>query len=393
MLLIADNAPVQARYDAIVVGLGAMGSAALWRLAAQGASVLGIEQFQIGHDRGSSHGGSRIIRFAYFEHSDYVPLLRRAGELWKELEAGSQHRIVNMCGVLYGGRSGSEVIAGVKTSARMHGIPLELIAPGDVGARFAAFEGCRESVDQFVFEPDAGFVRPERAIGRMVALAQSHGAHVRTGLRVSGWKETQECVEVDCGGEHFCCRSLIVTTGPWASEAVRGMGVEIVNTRQVIAWVTPHDARVCDASVMPAFFLERERGAPLYGIPMANDQDAPTGVKLGMHGRGGACTPDTIDRIVSCDEADALAEAFAIAAPRAAGVVSATATCMYSNTPDDHFVIDRLAGSNRIELAVGFCGHGFKFAPVVGEILANRALKVKSDHSAEFLRALRFNST
>lgn len=373
-------------WDAIVVGLGAMGAAALWHLARRGARVLGIERFSRGHDRGSSHGGSRIIRYAYFEHPDYVPLLRRSGELWTELERASQSKLVHQSGVLYGGMRGSEVLAGVKASANQHRIALESIDPHRIGDRFAAFAKCAEPIDEFLFEPGAGFIRPERAICAMIEQAELHGAVVRESTTVESWHESAECAEVVVQGESLRARAIILCPGAWTAEVARSLGVALINTRQVIAWITPHEHDRADARVMPAFFIERESGAAMYGVPMSPDQQSPLGIKVGFHGDGAVCHPDSLDRQVRAQEIDLMDRAVARVMPGVAGSVTDSAVCIYTNTLDGHFIIDRMPGSQRTSIACGFCGHGFKFAPVVGEVLADFAMRGSTALPIDFLR-------
>ena len=385
-------APMDRPWDVIVLGLGAMGSAALWHLAKRGARVLGIEQFSRAHALGSSHGGSRIFRTAYFEHADYVPLLRRAALGWSELERESSTRLMHKCGVLYGGLAGSAVIAGVRESARLHGIDLETISPSDLGGRFPAFAGCREPLTDFVFEPGAGFIRPEWAILAFLKCAEQAGACVRDATRVRSWEECGEGVTVLAGERIERAKKLVICGGPWAPALVPQLGVELVNTREVIGWVAPRNPAAADEQAMPAFFMERIGGDPMYGIPTARDQESPQGVKIGVHGRGRVCDPDAMDRVVTERERLALEQMIGRIAPNAAGRVTDSAVCIYTNTPDDHFVIDRLRNHERVTVAAGFCGHGFKFAPVVGEIVADLALDGITRLPADFLRANRFES-
>ena len=183
------------------------------------------------------------------------------------------------------------------------------------------------------------------------------------------------------------CR--VLTSGTSIVRA-RTIDVPLVNTRQVIGWITPREPTLGDSQVMPAFFLERENGVPIYGVPMAGDQGTPSGIKVGFHGGGEECAADSIDRVVRLDEVKEIEAAFARAAPSVAGAVTASSVCMYTNTPDGHFVIDRMPGCQRTSIACGFCGHGFKFAPVVGEILADLAMHGQTDLPADFLRQKRF---
>ena len=370
--------------------MGAMGSAAVWHLARRGMRVLGIEQFSRGHNRGSSHGGSRIIRNAYFEHSNYVPLLRRSDVLWNELEERSGAKLIHRCGLLYGGLHASEVIAGVRHSALLHGIQFESIEPAKISNRFPAFAKYAEPIEEFIFEPHAGFVRPERAICAMLADAEENGAIVREGAAVDHWHERADFVEVTAGGITECADALVLCPGAWTPELARELNVPLVNARQVIGWITPYESRQDESNAMPAFFMEREGGASMYGVPTASDQGMPSGIKVGFHGDGQECTADSIDRVVRAEEISAIEKAFARAAPSLAGAVTASTVCMYTNTPDGHFVIDRMPRLRRTSIACGFCGHGFKFAPVVGEILADLAMRGETNLPADFLRQNRF---
>ncbi len=378
-------------WDVIVIGLGAMGSAALWQLSRRGARVLGIEQGSIGHALGSSHGGSRIFRMAYFEHPDYVPLLRRAARGWSEIERASQTRLMNQCGLLYGGMTGSKVIAGVKDSARMYGIALDVVNRRDLGERFPVFAHSCEPMSEYLFEPGAGFVRPERSIRSFVRVAQRSGAHVRERTRVDHWEESGERVEVHAGGVVETTKQLVICAGPWMAHCAPQFAAPVVNTRQVIGWVSSHDPVSAASYQMPAFFMEREAGEPLYGIPTAHDQDPPYGVKIGIHGDGSVCDPDSIDRRVHAHETQELEAIMQRVAPGAAGPVTASAVCMYTNTPDGDFVIDRVPQSHRVTVAGGFCGHGFKFAPVIGELLAEIALAGSTTLPTGFLKRDRFD--
>ncbi len=385
-----DNHAVQRPWDAIVVGLGAMGMAAAWCLASRGARVLGIDRHQLGHDRGSSHGGSRIVRQAYFEHADYVPLLRRADELWREIELASLTRLVHRCGVIYGGPNGSAVLAGVKASAQAYGIALERLTVAQASSRFSALEGCLERVDEFVLEPNAGFVRPERAILAMAESAQWRGAHMRPGVRVDSWRARDGIIEVNAGGCTEVTQSLILTQGAWVGEFIAEAQSMVTNTRQVMAWVTPRTPTLCDEHSLPAFFIERESGVTIYGVPTATDQPGPLGVKIGFHGGGQPCHPDALDRTVTSEEREAFARALERAVPGAAGSVNAAAVCMYSSTPDDHFVVDRVSTQARVFSAFGMGGHGFKFAPVIGSALADLAMVGRTSLSIGFLQKNRF---
>jgi sarcosine oxidase len=372
-------------WDAVVVGLGAMGMSTLWQLATRGARVLGVERHSVAHDRGSSHGGSRIVRKAYFEHTNYVPLLTRADELWGELERESRTRIVHRCGVLYGGASTSSVLGGVKSSAAMHAIDIESLTPTGAARRFPALLGCAEPVDEFLLEPNAGFARPERAITAMANVASRAGAHIRLQARVDSWREDDGTIEVCMQGRVERAHTLILAAGAWTPTLLPDTARVITNTRQVMAWVTPRAPGSCDEHSLPAFFIERDAGPPIYGVPMASDQPGEQGVKVGFHGGGSLCDPDSMDRVVTDAERMQFSQALARAVPGAAGSVSAARVCIYSSSPDDHFIIDRVSTSASVFAAFGMGGHGFKFSPVIGSALADLAMTGHTELPIGFL--------
>jgi sarcosine oxidase len=355
-------------FDVAVIGLGAMGSAALFNLARQGRRVVGIEQFEPGHDKGSSHGESRIIRLSYFEHPSYVPLARRAMEKWRELEQLCGQNILTVTGVLEAGYPGCPIVEGSLEASRLHGLDHEVLDAAEINRRFPAFKVPPHWTG--LYQPDGGFLRPELAIQQFVGLAERHGAEVRTGTRVlaieplgSGVRVRTETGEIEAG-------SVIVAAGAWIGDFAPELKPHFKLTRQVLGWFEPLQPAYYAPDRCPVFILESEDDA-CYGFP----DFAGTGVKTASH-RKGAYLPSANDLSQdggAADEAQ-IRRMLALAMPEANGPLRAMRTCMYTRTPDEDFVIDRSSADPRIILASPCSGHGFKFASVIGEVLADLAL-------------------
>ncbi|MBX3354555.1 MAG: N-methyl-L-tryptophan oxidase [Phycisphaeraceae bacterium] len=387
--------------DVIVIGLGAMGSAACASLAASGLRVLGLEQFTRGHDRGSSHGGSRVVRWTYFEDPAYMPLLMRAREGWAEVEATSGQRLLDLCGVVYVGDPKGEVLEGVRRSGRDYGIAVEELDR----------DACRERLPWFavpegaaaILEPGGGFVRPEAAILAQLRLAEGHGAVIQEGEKVESIEEHGASVRVETVAEEYDAAAVVVTAGAWTGRLARACGADLRPTRQVMAWIDGSKA-ASESSMpparadMPVWFFEDGPRGPFYGIPDrgASSERAsgpfPPGAKVARHLPGEAIDPDAPRRAPTDEEVADLADAMRRLVPGASGPVSGSALCMYTMTADANFIIDRVPGTRAIFLAAGFSGHGFKFAPVVGEILTGLVARGGTGYDIGFLRADRFRA-
>jgi sarcosine oxidase len=366
-------------YDAVVVGLGGMGSAALAHLASRGRRVLGLEQFARAHDRGSSAGESRIIRMAYYEDPAYVPLLRRAYALWVELERASQTRLLDRCGVLMVGGSQSTVLAGAARSAQLHAIALEELSQNEILRRYPQLR--LRPDERALFEPDAGIVFPEAAIEAHLRVALEAGAEVRfqTPVRRYAARDTAVVAEL-ADGTTIATHRLAICAGPWLSAAAPDLGLPLRVQRNVQVWFRPR-TNVYDNGRFPAFFVDRaDAPAALYGFP-----DGGRGVKAALHGWGETTSPERLDRTVHDADVAAVRAALDAFAPGAADSVAAGKVCMYTRTPDDHFVVDRHPADARIVVAGGFSGHGYKFCPVIGEIVADLALEGATRHPIGFL--------
>ncbi|OBH40966.1 N-methyl-L-tryptophan oxidase [Mycobacterium mantenii] len=371
-------------YDVIVVGLGGMGSAAAYHLASRGCRVLGLERHEPAHDKGSSHGGSRIIRQAYFEDPGYVPLLLRAYELWEKLAADSQCDVYRLTGGLLIGPPDSLIVAGSLRASRQWDLPHESLDAAEITARFPNFRPGPEDIA--VYDAKAGFARPELTVRAHLEIAEKAGATLQFGESVLHWSQTATGVRVVTAHGTYTAGRLVICPGAWAPQVLGEFGIPIQVERQVMYWLDPAGgASAFEAH--PVFIHENYSGTHIYGFPAL---DGPRGgVKVAFARNGTACTPETIDRVVHEREISEIQARVAEVLPALAGKCVRAATCMYSNSPDRHFVIGRHPQSADIIMACGFSGHGFKFVPVVGEILADLAIDGATDHPIALFDPLR----
>lgn len=373
------------RYDVAVVGLGGTGSAILAQCAKRGAAVIGLEQFARGHELGSSSGRTRMIRKAYFEDPAYVPLLLRAYELWRELERETGEELLRLTGLLMVGDEGCEIIAGASRAAREHGLPLESLSASRVRERYPMLKVLDEEVG--VYETDGGVLDPERAIRANLAVAAAANAQMRFGIAMESWKFARNGFAIVLAdGTSIASRTLVLSLGPWFKAALESLGVPIRVQRNVQAWFEPATGAYA-APHFPPFLLDR-RGlpAPLYGFPDFGD-----GVKAAFHSHGDLTDAANVVREVDpVRDIAPITDAMEQWMPGAATTLRAAKPCMYTLTPDSHFIVDRHPEDPRLVLCGGFSGHGFKFAPVIGEIGADLALEENSRHKIDFLSLRRF---
>jgi len=369
------------RYDVVVVGVGGMGSAALYHLARRGKRVLGLERFDVPHEHGSSHGLTRIIRLAYFEHPAYVPLMRRAYELWRELQAEAGEQLLHVTGIV---EAGKRIYEGTLRACHEHDLPHETIDGREVGRRFPAYRLPAEL--PVVFQADGGFVLPERCIVAHVAGALAAGAVVRARERVLEWEDTGSGVRVATDRAIVEAERLVLTAGAWSQDVARLPSGMVRGVRQALAWLQPSAPSLFEPARFPVFNLaldgEHFYGFPAFGIP---------GFKLGRYdhfGEGG--DPDAIAREPTLDDETPLRAFAARYFPEGAGPAIAVKTCLFEPSPDEHFLIDRHPDAPHAVLGAGFSGHGFKFCSVVGEILADLALDGETRHDIAFLSLGRF---
>jgi sarcosine oxidase len=349
-------------YDVAVVGLGAMGSHTALELATRGRRVLGIDRHRPPHTLGSTHGRTRIIREAYFEEPLYVPIVQRAYDLWRRLEERSGARLLTVTGGLMLGASDSEVVVGARASAVEHDLPYEELSARQVRERFPAYAVPDEH--EAILEPRAGFLEPEAAVEATLALAAAAGAELRFDEPV---RELEGNALRTARGTYVADR-VVVAAGPWLPELVPGLAALFTAARQPLLWLDPQEPALFTPERFPVFVWEWKPGWAFYGFPDVGD-----GFKVAVHHHGEPTTPDTVDRRLRPDDEEAIRELVRRFFPAGDGELREFAVCLYTNTPDEHFVIDRLPDDERVLVASPCSGHGFKFAPAVGEILADLA--------------------
>ena len=354
-----------AEFDAIVIGVGGMGSAACYALARRGLRILGLDRFPLVHNQGSSHGESRIIRKAYFEHPDYVPLLHRAYELWHDLERVSGQKLLRQTGLVLSGTADGETIRGTRLSAEQHHLELQNLSANEAKRRFPGF--AFPSHHDVAFEPIAGTLFVEDCVRAHIDGAVQRGAIIRGSEPVTDWSSDGKSVCVRTATREYRARSLVITSGAWAAECLRDLQLPLTVVRKFVGWFPHHnDAFLADRGC-PAYFFELPHGT-FYGIPGFDS----TTIKVAEHSGGEIVTDlDRIDR--SCHPGD-LVRLQSFLTDHLPGVDPEPArysVCLYTLTPDRHFAIDLHPKWNNVSFAAGFSGHGFKFCPVVGEALAD----------------------
>jgi len=375
-------------FDVIVIGIGAMGASACFHLAARGIKALGLEQFDIPNSLGSSHGHSRMIRKAYFEHPNYVPLLHRAYELWAELEALSGRRLLHRVGGVFVGPRNKTLVGGAMAAARLHHLPHELLTADELRRRWPQFVVPDEW--HAFFEPDSGFLLPERAISTYAELAMRRGAEIHGQEPVRQWRrDGRNCVVNTDYGE-YAAERLIFCGGAWSGKLLAHLGVPLRVTRQVAAWAWPKEPRSFELGQIPVWGIDSLDGGLYYGFPMI---DEVPGFKFAHHlPTEKPVDPDTVSRDVQPGERDALRKILTTFLPAADGPLLALKTCLYTNSPDGHFIIDNYPDHPGVQIACGFSGHGFKFASVIGACLAEACVTGKQDKALDFLRLSRFGA-
>lgn len=371
--------------DVAVIGLGATGSAALHQLAKRGLRVVGFEQFAPGHDRGSSHGETRIIRLGYFEHPSYVPLVRAAIPLWRALERESGQALLHVTGILEMGAPDGTLVAGTLRAAQAHGLAHEVLDAANVMGRFPAFRLPPHFVG--VFQPEGGILAAELAIQAQLALAAAAGAEVRTNETVRAIEPTAAGVRVITERDAIDAGQVVVAAGPWVKQLLPDLSVPLRVTRQVVGWFEPAEAALLARERCPVYLIENDAGV-FYGFPAG----PKPGVKFAKHHHGDE-TVDPAGPARPVDDADValLRAALAAHVPAANGRLVEAQTCRYTMTPDGDFILDRLPGAPAILVASPCSGHGFKFAPVIGDILADLATRGATRHDTSRFRLARFS--
>ncbi len=357
-------------YDCIVIGFGGIGSAALREAANKGWRVLGIDRFGPAHDRGSSHGQTRIIRRAYFEHPNYVPLANRAFEMWDELN--KRHRtsieikeLITKTGLLQIGRPESEVIEGVLHSAQLHDLRIEQFTPREIQLRLPLFKISENHIG--LFEPDAAFLRVELCVAAMVNQAVKRGAEICSDAIVERWfVEDSGVVRVLTDQGNFRSKRLVIATGAWSAEMLPDLplGLQVLRKQQHWFQLDRVDQRIENG--FPCFLLEQDNGDCFYGFPEIDY----LGMKICEHSRGTPIVgPGTMDRSLNQAELDRTTAFMKSHLNFGRQRLVHHSACMYTMSPDGHFWVDRYPGFSNVVFAAGLSGHGFKFAPVLGQHL------------------------
>ena len=354
-------------YNAIVIGLGAMGSATLYHLARRGWRVLGLEQYGPTNKLGSSHGDSRIIREMYFEHPLYVPLVQRAYELWSELEMESQKSLMTINGGLMIGPPDGYVVKGTLRSADEHNLPFELLRSDETRKRFPAFQFGDELVA--VLDPRAGFLDPEASVEAHVDLAVEAGAEARFNEAVLSWRPDGEGVKVTTASADYSADYLVVASGGWTKHLLSDIALDLTVERQVLFWFDPAgDPSIYDAERFPIYAHEYKEGHFCYGFPRL-----ARGVKAaGMHSGELASDPESVRRSIDDSEVEPLRAALRPILPGlSVAPVRDAATCIFTNTSDGDFLIDFHPAYKQVLISSPCSGHGFKFSSAIGELQAD----------------------
>lgn len=372
------------RFDAVVVGLGGMGSAACFHLARRGWRVLGLEQFDVVHPFGSSHGLTRIIRLAYSEHPSYVPLLHRAYELWHELENLHGERLLWTTGSLEGGTPDGRTFQGALEAARLHGLPHEVLDGEEVGRRWPAFRLPPEA--RMVYQPDGGFLASEECIVAHVRQALAAGAELHWRERALEWGPLEDGAWVRTDRGRYEARRLVVSAGAWVGKLLPELAGLAVPERQVLGWFLPRRPERFRLGALPVWVVQEEEGR-WYGFP---EWKVP-GLKLGrFHHLQERVDPDVVGRGPTPRDEEVLRAFVERVFPDAAGPTVMLRVCLFTNSPDEHFLIDLHPEHPQVVVASPCSGHGYKFASVVGEVVADLAQHGETKHDIALFRLSRF---
>ena len=372
-------------FDVIVLGVGGFGSGAAYHLARRGLRVLGLDRFGPAHDQGSSHGETRIIRKAYFEHPDYVPLLLRAYDLWADLEAESQQQLFWKCGLMLAGLPGSEAISGARLSASQHGLTIENLSASAATQRWPGFR-VPDAFDA-VFEPDAGFLKVEDCVRTHLDRASAHGATLLFDEPVVSWSSTGREVRIRTATREFVAASLVITAGAWAASVLAELKLPLQVLRKPVLWFeTSSPAYNLDAS-MPTFYFEMPE-ATFYGFPSLDGQV----IKVAQHS-GGAIVADPmlVNRQLHGGDVRPISDFLSTCLPAVRSQPVRHSICLYTVTPDRHFVVDRHPQYSNVVIGCGFSGHGFKFTSVLGSVFADLATTGHTELPIDFLRLARLS--
>ena len=372
-------------YDVIVLGAGGVGSAALYELARRGVRAVGIDRFRPPHDRGSSHGQTRVIRQAYFEHPDYVPLLTESYRLWRALEAATGRQLFHEVGLLEVGPVDGVVVPGVLRAAAEHGLAVEQISAGEIERRWPGLRVPAELVG--VFERDAGYLLVEDCVAAHLAAAQAAGATLLVDTEVFDWTADDRGVRVRTSAGEIAAAKLIVAAGSWASSMLRDLPLELTVRRKPLFWFESASPRYDVAAGFPVYLFELPAGV-FYGFPRIDGHS----VKVAEHSGGATVAdPANVNRTIDPIEQRRIEEFLAAHLPEVTTRLADHAVCLYTMSPDEHFIVDRHPAHANVVFAAGLSGHGFKFTPALGRALADLAIDGSTPLSIDFLSLRRFS--
>lgn len=382
---------VEREADVIVIGLGAMGSSTAYHLAARGCRVLAFDQFSPPHVHGSSHGLSRMIRQAYWEDPRYVPLLLRSYELWKKLEQDVGESLLHITGGLVIGRKDGEFVARSAESARQFDLPYKILDAEELKKRFPVIAVKPDTIA--LLEDNAGYLLPEKSVEVHLREATRYGARLHTNEAVVEWNADERggCVTVRTAKGMYSAQRLVITAGPWAPQILADLAIPLRVTRQVLYWFEPKASiDLFREERLPVYMFEAGVGKWIvYGFPLTGP--VSEGIKVALHGSDEVCTPETVCREIRPGDKQLIREHLANTVPSLAGRLLRAETCLYTMTPDENFIIDVHPRHPAVVLATGFSGHGFKFAPVIGEIVADLIVDRLTRHNLGLFSLDRYN--
>ena len=376
---------MNSHYDIVVLGVGAMGSATLYSLAKRGYNVCGIEQFGIPHEKGSAHGETRLIRKAYFEHPDYISLLHYAYDEWEELNEVSGQELFTKNGLVIAGSPDSKVIKGVKECYSQHDLPHEILNVAEAHMRWPEINLPEDT--EVYYDPIAGYLHVEKCVSEFCRLAVDEGATLFTNEKVFQWQtDSNSMVTVTTDNQTLSADRLIITCGAWASEVLQKLDLNLEIWRKLLFWYDAPDLDPFRSEEFPSFFVEKDEGG-FYGFPAVSSD----GVKIAEHYHKEVVShPEKLNRRVDAGEDAAVSNFVSQTLPKLRTSPNKSVVCMYTMSPDENFILDHHPEYQNVVFGAGFSGHGFKFSPVIGNILADLAIEGSTDYPIDFLRMGRF---
>ena len=370
-------------HDVVVVGLGGVGSAVFAELSRRGIDVVGIDRFEPPHQKGSSHGQSRIFRVAYFEHPDYVPLAQRSRELWCELDERSAKRVFAPTGGAWIGDPECEIVAGSVLASERHGLEHELLEPDEVRRRWSALNPPEGSV--CFFERASGVLCPENAVSAFIREGVEAGGILRCGCRVTRLELEGPELLVETTTDRIHAGRVVVAAGAWSAGLLGDARVNLQATRQLLGWTRARDREVLTEDKLPIWAFADEADSFQYGFPICDGFTGPNFPKVARHWDGEPCDPDLVRRTIDAADEALLLRNLEKHVPAAFGPLEHAAVCLYTLSDDRHFVVDHHPRNPRVVMACGFSGHGFKFCPVLGEAIADLVLDGGTERPVGFL--------